>query len=1430
MIERDFHDIPDGKLEEVEPDGYLAYWGRPKGLIWSELLDSQRVLIFSAAGTGKTYECQAQANRLWDEGKPAFFIELASLARESFRNTLDLDEERRLDSWLTSQTEEAFFFLDSFDELKLSQGSFKQALINLKRVIGSRLHRSKIIVTSRPVPFDEKLVREILPDASAPERKSTNEEFARTAMGESQKENREAKRQPRWRRVVLMPLSNEQVVDFAREQGVSDPEEFSRMLHEHYPPDYARRPLELIELCDDWREQGTLRTHYDQIAASVRTKLLPHEGRVEPAEISPDKALEGARRLALGVQMSRRFTIRHSRVSGSEEGEAALDPAIILSDWQPIEQKALLERPLFSFASYGRVRFHHRSASEFLAAEQLIQLLEEGMSLQMLRLLLFTQVDGKTVVRPSKRPIAGWLALKEQRIFELLRDNEPAVLLNEGDPERLSPTQRKQALRAYCDRYGPGDWRGLKVPLIQVHRFASEDLADVINAVWQQGVENPDVIEVLIDLIGAGQMKACADILFRLACDPEASLDERRQALRALVDLEDERLTAITASVVSEEDKWPDKVKRTVCFHFFPKFMTVGEFCQIIPRLEYNERNADELKWHLPGFISEAQLDLAQLEQLRDGLTALVSEGLSWRARWDVTCKRPYLRGALAAVCLRGLELDQSDEWLNSSFLTLLIHGHNPGSNKVIKALRDKLISMRKVEAARFFWIEDRLLQSLRTPEDPLRRFLDASHHDGVNILVSEHDLEWVCQALGDSSRDRDERAMLLEAAIRLAPNQEEWHEHVAGLRKFVADDTPLLDRITECLKPQEPDEEALRRRAKWDALDKKHEKERSDAADSWRKFCDEVRNHPDDVFSPDREKDTAWWLWHVMRQSVYENRDPDWNRRFLELHFNKETADRFRSILMSMWREESPTRRSERPEGDRGKYKESWLLGLAAIYAETEDPDWGKKLSYDEAVLAARFALVEFDNLPAWIDSLVLAHPKAVEQEIGDELTWELEQVPNDVGYSMLLQHISYTSERVVRLFLPRLRVWLDANTSQVNGEEGEAGMANRIRQVARVILKHGDGAAIEHLFEVACQKIDSGLSNKLRLAWFPSLMRIDPALGMDVLAKEIRGVEPAQYSDAVILLATLFADREDSIDLGNPAFTPDLLLRLVRLAHQHIKREDDIHHQGSFSPDVRDDAQQLRFFLMDALLQAKGEEAWAIKMEMVEDPLFAHYKDRNKANAEENRAQEIDSQVFNETQVIQLIQSRESPVTSNEAMFALLKDRLTDLDELLLSDMSPRENWANINEEKLMRREIARVLHERANAKYLIDQEAVTAEEKETDIRLISTTSDYEGVIELKIGDKKRSAQELRDAIEKQLVDKYLAPQNRRAGIFLFTLANDRGWQHPDDGHRIEVEELEQLLHSEAMRIQKKSKGTVLIDVHFLDLRPRLSSRISN
>lgn len=1426
MIKRTFQNIPDEKISEADQQSFLVSLGWARGSTWDDLLQSKRVLIISEAGAGKTYECRTQATHLWSAGEPAFFVELAALATDELRSLLDADEEARLDAWLASQSEVATFFLDSIDELKLTLGSFERALKRLKKCIGNQLHRARVVITTRPIPFDEQLVRNVLPVPPLPSAESGEEAFAKIALRKHREQHdyRSKDQPPDWRSVALMPLSDEQIVDFCRHQGVSDPNLLFEDLRRRNALEFARRPQDLIELCADWREHKRIRTHRDQVATNVRVKLLPRDDRPEPAELSVDKAIEGASRLALAVQMTRRLTIRHNAASDSGDKEAALDPAIILSDWQPNERKALLERPLFGFASYGRVRFHHRSVAEYLAAERLKTLRRQGMPFRALKRLLFAKTKGKTIVRPSKRPVAGWLALREDGIFELLRDNEPAVLLDEGDPESLTQTQRNQALRAYAKRYGPGGWRGLQVPHIQVHRFASKELADEIDGIWRSGVENPDVREVLISLIEAGRIADCADIVFDITQDIAAPAVERIIAIDALVALDDERLGNTASSIADAGDLWPDRVARGAVIRLFPKYMSVEQLSRTLRWVKREKRSVGDLSRQLPRLIAGSQLDLPVLEDLRGGLLALVSEGLRWRKEWPhISSDRPHLSGALAATCERGLDMSQDEEWLHAGALALRLHHRDHGDDEPIKSLRERLSNLNAEGNARLFWVEDALLQSLYKVKDPWRRLAEITVHDGPVHLRPDRDLTWVSEALGDTTRDTDERAMLLEAAIRLSPDRDTWKEHVEGLRPLIADDPSFMQRLDDWLKPSKQDNEHRRWEKKQAERKKQEERRKAKNYASWIQFWREVANQPENAFSTEQSWNTAWNLWRAMSHDGDDSRSSGWNRRFIEEQFNQETADKLRRVLMKIWRDDHPTFPSERPEGERNTFLVRWQLGLAAIYAEAEDPDWAAKLSDAEAELAARYAPIELNGLPQWIERLGDRRPNALDRTLGNELSWELSRPPGEHGHSGLLQGIGYAPERVARLFLPRLESWLDAGGDRINGADNATGMTERVRQVTRVILKHGDVAETERLQERALQRLEQQLPFALRLVWLSTLMRIDPQAGVEKLADQIEIVEPSERSDAVTWLASLFGDRQDGIGLGSERFTPQLLLRLLRLAYRHVRIQDDAHHEGSYSPDTRDDAEQARNSIVTALFNAKGEEGLAAKLEMAADPLCAHFKDRILAVAEENWAQEIDADAFDEAQAVALDRSGEAPASTNEAMFAIMKDRLSDLDDLLLRDASPREAWAGISDEKVMRREIARELSHAANSIYTVDQEAVTADEKETDIRLRSVASPHEAVIELKLGDG-RTAKDLRDTIGNQLVKKYMAAEHSRAGALMVTLAKDRKWDHPDGGPRIGVDELFLLLRAEAERIEQASAGALSIAVHFLDLRPRL------
>ncbi len=656
-VERTFQDIPEEQPLDIEQAAMMRDLGYHGGSTWDDLLKSARVLIVSEAGAGKTHECRAQWQAKWDAGEPAFYLELAVLAKDNVLNILGPEEETRFNEWLASQSDVATFFLDSIDELNLTLGSFEIALKKLAKALGGQLGRARIVITSRPIPIDQQIMRKTLPIPAPPGSPATSEEFADVAMG-NRRDKGEAAVVKDWRNVALMPLSDDQMKQMAVHEGVTDPDAMLDEIRRRNAEEFARRPQDLIELCADWQNHKRIRTHRDQVASNIEVKLQPRKGDKEPAPLSPAEAVEGAARLALAAALTRKLTLRHSAEAdrhGPPE-EKPLDPATILPDWPAKKRATLLERSLFGFASYGRVRFHHRSVIEFLAAQRLNHLRSQGMPFRALRRMLFTETaQGTTVARPSMIPIAAWVALDDPMIFSELLAHEPSALFNHGDPESLTLDERKRALRSYVEHYGSGSWRGMEVPRIQVTRFAGSDLGNEIVALWKDGIENEEVRDLLLDLAGTARNAECADIAHSVARNPALPINERLDGLNVLIALEDARLSPLCNSLADDAAGWPDRLSRWAVVRLFPKHLSVEQLAKVLHRITESNRAVGDISYTLPRIIEQADLDDATLEELHQRLIALVEDGLNWdEQKWPhLRTSRYFVVPALASTCAR---------------------------------------------------------------------------------------------------------------------------------------------------------------------------------------------------------------------------------------------------------------------------------------------------------------------------------------------------------------------------------------------------------------------------------------------------------------------------------------------------------------------------------------------------------------------------------------------------------------------------------------------------------------------------------------------------------------------------------------------------------------------------------------------------------
>lgn len=1436
-IQRRFVDLSAETINTLEHASMLADMAWRGGVDWAGLNKSPRVLIYAEAGAGKTHECREEQKARWAAGEPAFFVELAELARNNLSDLMGPDEQDRFDAWKSTSTETATFFLDSVDELKLTQGNFAIALNRLARELKGKLRQTRIVITTRPVSVDRALIERHLPVPQEKEDLANEEAFADIAMNRPRSPKPDQNAVPAFRQVALMPLSNEQIREMAVLQGVADVDALLSGIRQRNAEEFARRPQDLIDLCIDWQDHNRIRTHQEQVAYNIAIKLKPRtkiEGQEkELAALTAEKALEGASRLALAALLTRKLTIRHSAEADSNnELGAALDPGKILTDWSKGEQTTLLERALFGFASYGRVRFHHRSVIEFLAAKRLQQLIDKRMGIRAVKRLLFADnAQGVRVVKPSMRPVAAWLAATQPAIFSEVRDREPEVLLNHADPESLPADLRVDALRAYVETHGKGKWRGLHVPQVQVHRFASNELGTEILRAWKTGIENPEVRELLLEIIAAVPIEVGADIAYEVVLCPSAEHEERFHALDALIQLADPRLAGVTESIELDPTLWPDRLLKNCIPSLFPDHIEVNRLCRVLSRIK---KPADEVNWlsyQWAPSIANCEIAADHLDALRHSLTALVLEGVDWnQCSHYVRSPRQHLATPLAATCMRQINGGKpSSGVIDSSVLALRLIGNDymhlekEPPAELRTAIQEAPASVR----SQVFWSNDKFNQRCEPQKDAWRRFYEAQNAALID-LNREQDFGWIRSHLSDRTRPADERAVMLEAAMHCMDSRKhDWQQSLLALKDHIADCPELIEVVDKRLAPRPVDPSIQVHEARSQLRQQEIEQRIAKDRESWIAFWRQVATDPDNAFSSEQAFTTAWDLWKVMRHSGAGSRASGWNRRFIEQHFGKDISDRLRSAMASVWRNEFPTLRSERPQSKQNTELVRWQLGLAAIAAEAEDSDWANKLSVDEAKLAARYAPIELNGFPTWLESLVLAHPESVESVLWPELALDLDQMAINNSHRLFLQNVCHATKPVVEVFLPKLRSWLDENHDRIREGENPSLVTERIQRVVELLLAHGTQQDEELISATARKQLDAQTGTDSAHVWLPILMQLNPGLGTEILSNQLKDVPPTPDGPGVTWIALLFGHRHHAnrIFPRLSSFKPAQLLTLVRLAFRYVHPANDIQHDGVFTPDTRDKAEDGRRALLNALMNAEGPDAWHAKLELANAPLFADYHARFLMLSREKAARELDSTALTETQVVAIDRTGEAPPITSDDMFALLMDRLDDIEELLLRDDSPREAWAGIGLERVMRREITRVLRETSRNSYTVGQEEVTADEKETDIRLRATSSTQQAVIELKLGDN-RSGRDLRDTIQDQLVNRYMASETCRAGCLLVTVNSNKPWKHPDSGESLDVDGLQAMLTSEAERIVSAMSGQIRLTARVLDLRPRLAT----
>lgn len=1441
----------------------LNWFGRRRGPTWAELDQRYRTIILAEGGAGKTREMQERQKALTAEGKHAYFLPLEALAEDSVEDLLRLENlDGGFQIWRDDSQEPAWLFLDAVDELKLKDGKFQKALQQLRQALGNAHARTHIYVSCRPSDWKEIDIRyfeKILPppqisvpasmsrdtENPGPRSLSAEDYFLAPLLKNSDLASRSSQDSEIADMVTpeveeleiyqLDDLDNAQIKLFVQEFAEDVALQLLDEIERKDRWGFARRPQDLIEVISLWRDGGTLGTYTEQHKAFLRMTLREREDRPgESEQLSPDQARSTAGRIAFALAMSKKRTICMPSANG--DSVASLDSLELLQECDRAYIESLMRLRLFDPATYNRIKFHRRDIEEYLAANHIRNLFDKGVGSKrdLIDLFFAETPDGESILMPSRKQLAVWLAQYNETVRDHLISVDPILLISDGDAEQLATEDKIRILRATA-KLPEARLRGaLPYDPATLRRFGSSELSETVNALWTTDRASDELSEFFLSLIKEAEIPECEGLLYEAATSESLRPLPRVTAIRALlVTNAHTEICEIRDSIMNTPEGWPGKTVRTVVADLFPMYLDAEQLASLVSIL--GEAKGDysfNFGHSLNTIVEKLDPTSTPAQALRDELAKLILHNQTpGSAYYYPKSSMGWLSAILAELCRRQsthTHTVNKEALLHCCIVASHFRDHNYQEQTVLKTLQELMLiapfTYEEVYRAEFNFVAEHFDEK----NDSLRVRPQYSLID----TLTDVDQEWL-EAITRDTSDFHLTSMSFRELLSLWSRRGRPKAQVDQLRALANGKEHLENELNAWLEPQAPhpyEEERGKRREE----QKQQEQQRIEGWKSWR---DALIDDPETEFveaNADRNISNFFhWMWESEKSGgSYQA----WNGKALKAAFGPEVYGRARELFCAYWRSADVKKYSERTD-DHNKTPFSWVFALNGVLAEGEVAGWANGLTREEVKQATRLAQVEINGLATYLDELASHHPKAVAEELSDELAAQL-NMASAQKHLPLLQDLTHASAQVKKLVIPTL---LDYASNWVAPQETEgsevASTQHHVSEVLRILLDLSAEFDAQILEVSSAANFAGSPESPAAVEWLRSLMALNAEKATSLIEEVLQDFDaPLRKASVVRWFGTLFNRFHGS---SHTSTDPHTLARLAKIAYSNILVSEDKERPSgvAYSPDLRDEAQGARSSILNTLISLQHPAVPSILEGMAEDPTFESVKQFIQNRAHVITVNSLEPAPWSIPEIQSFESKLERLPVNRESLNRLIQNRLDDLQhDITHHDYFPRKTVREIVQEDEMQRMLALLLEKNSNDLYGIAREDEAADGKKTDIRITTTGNHLKAVIEIKLADKRWTIAELESAIENQLQQQYLRHRHCKVGVFLITnhgghryRKRDKSsrdlerkyWQHPATRERMDWEDLLIHLQEKAGELVADDGSDIYLSVVGLDLR---------
>lgn len=1395
QLDRRFSDVLDSDDEAEKQDISARFFGPEHSSdSWDKVLESRLVVVLGEAGSGKTTELREQARRLRLAGRVGIFIRLESFLDGPIDTAVDAEGDASntaaFDAWQRNPGP-ATFFLDSVDEARLrGPRRFNDALASFSRAVASSGAGVSVVLSCRPNDWQYRTDLESVSSRLSWLLKRKEQHPADPAPGTPDDTPietaaitaAEGDADPKAVRVVsLNALSRADVTALLTARDVPDLDGLLTALDYADAWDQARRPRDIEWLAALWRKDRRLGSLSELIEAGVAGMLVERNPahRAGPA-LSAERARQGAERLAAAAIFCRQPSIRvPDEELGGDAERPALNAAEVLPDWEDSEIQALLGRALFDEASAGRVRFHHRTAAAYLAAQWLCGLVHKHgcPPANALDLLIGEAVGEKWPVL-DRLEMAAWVATDDAALRRAILGVVPDLLLGFGDAARIKPDERASQIKPIVAHYSDGHRPEWFLSEADYRRFAAPAVTAAAVSALREGGLSDSLTRTLLWLGAEHPSAELGEAALEIVRDVARSDSIRRSAIEV-----------VGRSGTSEQ-------KLALKTYVLTSEANAGFLAELTNALLPDNLTVDELA---------DQLEKASPEALDD------SAGLGFRWVSDVVerCSPPHLmqlvrrlhRMVTEPPHLRGQTHTRRISKQYGHLVPLLaccLEGLAPAADQLDDLALDEI-----VQSALVCRDAEETIGALARDYDSLAEILSRSATLRRAIL---------CQFVLDRFTDPNEMPPWLWGPTRvvdLQPGDGIWLSEKARLAGCEGDRFAFLRAAAEIWRfedkgevqrlqlRQQVEESALPTKMKEDVLatlapiaapkGRPTQPSTLQAESRDRAEAERIARSRDALTAELRLLENGRGysgLQFLVREMgrLPGHTSTSWtqsNFSALAAAYGNHIVDAFRAGLCAFWNTWCPLLPGER--SDDGQMAYATIVGLTGLGVLASESDKWTAPNAGDVQIAARYALNEMNGFPGWLDGLADRNPDQVREVVLKEVFAQLDRIKGEHG-SQFLRNVArrpLIARTVAEPLLEHL-------------ERTRTTLASAVVAEALDIVRaggFGDGSRVCALAAARAKALWAG-SGTCALTWWAEWFRHAPSDAWNFVEGRIPE-EPDDVARALVVrVLMLVAPEGADPETLPPGLDVTTLGRMLPVLHRH--RPTDANPGKVADVSIRWRIDNAFGVLCKKLERIPSAEAHRVLKELSKDPDMADLAPSFASGVHRHAQNVVAGSAWSPAQVVEFSREFETEPRTPREVHRLVVNRLlrmkVDMED---GDSGERGHFLPGDPEKKYQRYVAARLRETLRIGPFVSREDEVADDKKLDIRVAMPAG--RTTIEVKPLDNesaKYSYTALCSTIEVQLIGQYMRDADSRFGILLLFLAEQKRFRV--DGIQVSFESL--------------------------------------